>query len=49
MGLMTIDDLLWNIERAESLGIRSHHFTSTAALRAFLAHLGPWSPNTEAS
>ena len=35
-----IDDLLWNVERAESVGIRSHRFTSTAALRAFLAQEG---------
>jgi putative hydrolase of the HAD superfamily len=44
-----IDDLLWNIERAERLGSRSHRFTSTAALRAFLAHEGLWSAKTEAS
>jgi len=44
-----IGDLPWSIERAESLGIRSHRFTSIAALRAFLAHEGLWSPNTEAS
>jgi HAD superfamily hydrolase (TIGR01509 family) len=35
-----IDDLSWNVERAESLGLRSHRFTSTAALRAFLAQEG---------
>jgi putative hydrolase of the HAD superfamily len=44
-----IDDLLWNIERAERLGIRSHCFTSTATLKAFLVHEGLWFPNTEAS
>ena len=32
-----IDDLSWNVERAESVGLRSHRFTSTSALRAFLA------------
>jgi HAD superfamily hydrolase (TIGR01509 family) len=35
-----VDDLVWNVERAESVGIRSHHFTSTAGLRAFLAQEG---------
>jgi HAD superfamily hydrolase (TIGR01509 family) len=44
-----IDDLQWNVERAEHLGIRSHRFTSTAALRAFLAQEGLWSPDAEAS
>jgi HAD superfamily hydrolase (TIGR01509 family) len=43
-----IDDLQWNVERAESVGIRSHRLTSTAALRAFLAYEGLWSPNREA-
>jgi hypothetical protein len=32
-----IDDLPWNVERAESEGVQSHRFTSTAALREFLA------------
>jgi HAD superfamily hydrolase (TIGR01509 family) len=35
-----IDDLSWNVERAERVGLRSHRFTSTAALRAFLAQEG---------
>jgi HAD superfamily hydrolase (TIGR01509 family) len=44
-----IDDLPWNVERAERVGMRSHRFTSTAALRAFLAQEGLWSPDAEAS
>jgi HAD superfamily hydrolase (TIGR01509 family) len=44
-----IDDLQWNVERAERVGIRSHRFTSTTALRAFLAQEGLWSPAAEAS
>jgi HAD superfamily hydrolase (TIGR01509 family) len=44
-----IDDLPWNVERAESLGVWSHRFTSTAALRVFLVQEGIWSPNAEAS
>src|SRR5215510_9850465 len=44
-----IDDLPWNVERAESVGIRSHRFTSTTALRTFLAQEGLWSPAAEAS
>jgi HAD superfamily hydrolase (TIGR01509 family) len=35
-----IDALSWNVERAESVGLRSHRFTSTAALRTFLAQEG---------
>jgi hypothetical protein len=34
----------WNVERAERVGLRSHRFTSTAALRAFLAPEGIWAP-----
>jgi FMN phosphatase YigB (HAD superfamily) len=44
-----IDDLSWNVERAASVGLRSHRFTSTAALRAFLAQEGIWAPAAEAS
>jgi FMN phosphatase YigB (HAD superfamily) len=44
-----IDDLQWNVERAERVGIRSHCFTSTTALRALLAQEGLWSPVAEAS
>jgi putative hydrolase of the HAD superfamily len=44
-----IDDLSWNVERAERVGLRSHHFTSTAALRAFLAQEGIGAPAAEAS
>jgi FMN phosphatase YigB (HAD superfamily) len=44
-----IDDLQWNVERAESVGIRSHRFISTTALRTFLAQEGLWSPVAEAS
>jgi HAD superfamily hydrolase (TIGR01509 family) len=44
-----IDDLQWNVERAESVGIQSHRFTSTAALRAFLTQEGLWSLAAEAS
>jgi HAD superfamily hydrolase (TIGR01509 family) len=44
-----IDDLPWNVERAERVGIRSHRFTSTTAPRAFLAQEGLWSPAAEAS
>jgi len=44
-----VDDLAWNVERAESVGIRSHRFTSTAGLRAFLAQEGLWSSGTETS
>jgi HAD superfamily hydrolase (TIGR01509 family) len=43
-----IDDLPRNVERAESVGIRSHRFTSTAALRECLAQEGLWSPCTKA-
>jgi HAD superfamily hydrolase (TIGR01509 family) len=44
-----IDDLSWNIERAESVGLCSHRFTSTAALTAFLAQEGIYAPAAEAS
>jgi FMN phosphatase YigB (HAD superfamily) len=44
-----IDDLAWNVERAASVGLRSHRFTSTAALRAFLAEEGIEAPAAEAS
>jgi HAD superfamily hydrolase (TIGR01509 family) len=44
-----IDDLSWNVERAERVGLRSHRFISTAALRAFLAQEGLWAPAAEAS
>jgi HAD superfamily hydrolase (TIGR01509 family) len=44
-----IDDLSWNVERAASVGLRSHRFTSTAALRAFLAQEGIEAPAAEAS
>ena len=44
-----VDDLSWNVERAESVGLRSHRFTSPAALRAFLAQEGMWVPAVEAS
>jgi HAD superfamily hydrolase (TIGR01509 family) len=44
-----IDDLPWNVERAESVGIRSHRFASTAALQVFLAQEDLCSPVAEAS
>jgi HAD superfamily hydrolase (TIGR01509 family) len=44
-----MEDLQWNVERAECVGIRSHRFTSTAALRAFLAQAGLRSPAVEVS
>jgi FMN phosphatase YigB (HAD superfamily) len=44
-----IDDLPWNVERAERVGIRSHRFTSSTACRAFLAQAGLWSPVAETS
>jgi HAD superfamily hydrolase (TIGR01509 family) len=44
-----IDDLSWNIERAERVGLRSHRFTSAIALRAFLAQEGIGAPVVEAS
>jgi HAD superfamily hydrolase (TIGR01509 family) len=43
-----IDDLPWKVERAESVGLRSPRFTSTAALREFLAQEGLWSLSTKA-
>jgi FMN phosphatase YigB (HAD superfamily) len=39
----------WNVERAERVGLRSHRFTSTAALRVFSAPEGIWAPAVEAS
>jgi FMN phosphatase YigB (HAD superfamily) len=44
-----IGDLAWNVERAESVGLRSPRFTSTAALRAFLAPEGIEAAAAEAS
>jgi HAD superfamily hydrolase (TIGR01509 family) len=44
-----IDDLSWNVERAESVGLRSYRFTSAAALRAFLAQEGIGAPVAEGS
>ena len=35
-----IDDLQWNVERAEAVGIRSHTFTSLEALVGFLEAVG---------
>ena len=44
-----IDDLSWNVERAESVGLQSHRFTSAAALRVFLAQEGIGAPVAEGS
>lgn len=44
-----IDDLVWNVERAESVGIRSHHFHSVPALRAWLDAMGIAISETPAS
>jgi HAD superfamily hydrolase (TIGR01509 family) len=44
-----IDDLSWNVDRAESVGLRSHRFTSAAALRAFLTQEGIGAPVADAS
>jgi HAD superfamily hydrolase (TIGR01509 family) len=44
-----IDDLSWNVERAEKVGLRSHCFTSAAALRMFLAQEGIAAPVAGAS
>jgi len=35
-----IDDLQWNVERAQATGMRATQFTSTAALREFLIQEG---------
>jgi HAD superfamily hydrolase (TIGR01509 family) len=35
-----IDDLRWNVERAEAVGIRSHTFTSLETLVGFLEGMG---------
>ena len=35
-----IDDLSWNVARAQTVGMRATHFTSSAALREFLIQEG---------
>jgi HAD superfamily hydrolase (TIGR01509 family) len=44
-----IDDLLWNVERAHTVGMRATQFTSTAVLRAFLIQEGIEFPTVGAS
>jgi HAD superfamily hydrolase (TIGR01509 family) len=41
-----IDDLPWNVERAQTIGMRATQFTSTAALREFLSQEGIEFSNT---
>jgi HAD superfamily hydrolase (TIGR01509 family) len=44
-----IDDLLWNVERAHTVGMRATQFTSSTALREFLSQEGIALPTVGAS
>jgi HAD superfamily hydrolase (TIGR01509 family) len=43
-----IDDLPWNVERAQTVGMRATQFTPTTALREFLIQEGIEFPNVRA-